>query len=103
MSSSALPPHLDPRGRHRGGRPNTAHALRPVGRILGSILSITLLVVAGYAWYQFRDLDKNVSRLRGVTVGAGPTAATKDIDGTDQNILVVGNDDRSNMTDSEVK
>ena len=33
---------------------------------------------------------------------AGQTAAP-DIDGTAQNILVLGNDDRSDMTDAEVK
>ncbi|GAB2469721.1 LCP family protein [Jatrophihabitans fulvus] len=107
MSAHGLPPHLDPRGRHRGGTvAERAAALKPVGRILGSILSIVLLVLAGYTWYSFRDLDNGISRLQGIQTGRQKDAAQKtekDIDGTDQNILVVGNDDRSNMTDAEVR
>ncbi|SHH26529.1 transcriptional attenuator, LytR family [Jatrophihabitans endophyticus] len=77
--------------------------MRPIGRVVGSIVSIGLLLVAGYTWYQYRDLDNNVSRLD-VSVGAkARTADEPDIDGQDQNIFVVGNDDRSNMSDKEVK
>ncbi len=102
MSEPPLPPHLDPRGRHRGGAGSRLHAVRPIGRVVGSILSIVLLVVAGYLWYSFQNLNKGVTRL-GVTVGQAPTKSKHDIDGQDQNILVVGNDDRTNMTSAEVR
>lgn len=104
VSSAALPPHLDPRGRHRGGSHNGAHALRPVGRVVGSIVSIALLVLSGYVWYQFRDLNNNTSRLN-VAVGRHNQggAAQPFSNGKDQNLLIVGNDDRQNMTDAEVK
>jgi LCP family protein required for cell wall assembly len=101
-----LPPHLDPRGRHRGHRAAKARgqgvaSLQILGRTLGVILSVGLLLLAGYYWYTFRTINKGVHRLH-VGVNA-PPSGKHDIDGTDQNILLVGNDDRSNMTDVEVK
>jgi LCP family protein required for cell wall assembly len=72
-----------------------------VGRTLGVLLSAGLLLLAGYAFYTYRDINNGVPRLH-VDVGA-PPSGKHDIDGTDQNILLVGNDDRTNMTDSEVR
>ena len=65
-----------------------------------TVLSLGLLVAAGYAWYTYRDINNGVPRLN-VAVNA-PPSGKKDIDGKDQNILLVGNDDRSNLTDAEV-
>jgi LCP family protein required for cell wall assembly len=95
-----LPPHLDPRGRHRGHGSGLA-GYRLLGRTLGVILSVGLLLLAGYYWYTFRSINNNVTRLH-VQVGAHPSGKD-DIDGSDQNILLVGNDDRTNMTNAEVK
>jgi LCP family protein required for cell wall assembly len=66
------------------------------------MLSTALLVLSGYYWLTFRDINTGLHRLSGVVVNANPTNTKQDIDGKDQNILVVGNDDRSNMTDKEV-
>jgi LCP family protein required for cell wall assembly len=103
---AALPPHLDPRGRHRGhggGHPGGGlAAYRLLGRTLGVILSVGLLLLAGYYWYTFRTINNGVPRLKHLAVGA-PPSGKNDIDGTDQNILLVGNDNRDNMTDAEVK
>ena len=97
-----LPPHLDPRGRHRGGHGGSRLAsYRLLGRTLGVLLSVALLLLAGYYWYTFRNINNGVPR-RNVAVNA-PPSGKHDIDGTDQNILLVGNDDRDNMTDAEVK
>ena len=68
---------------------------------LFSLISLSALVLAGYAWSTYRDINNGVSRLK-VAVDA-PPSGKHDIDGTDQNILLVGNDDRRNMTDAEVK
>jgi LCP family protein required for cell wall assembly len=95
-----LPPHLDPRGRHRGHGSRLA-GYRLLGRTFGVVLSVALLMLAGYYWYTFRAINNGVPR-RDVHVGAHPSGKD-DIDGTDQNILLVGNDDRDNMTDAEVK
>ena len=98
--SEPLPPHLDPRGRHRGHGPRW-HTYKLVGGTALALLSVALLILAGYEWYTFRDINKGVTRLD-VPVGQAP-AGKDDFDGTDQNILLVGNDDRSNMTDAEVR
>ena len=66
-----------------------------------TILSLTCLLVAGYAWQTYRGINKGVHRLN-VAVNVKPSGQS-DIDGTDQNILLVGNDDRSNMTNAEVR
>jgi LCP family protein required for cell wall assembly len=107
--SAPLPPHLDPRRRSRGGRRRGARRAGGSGRrtalrlaqVTGTLLSVGLLVLAGYVWLTYRSIDKGVHRLP-VAVNA-PPSGKQDIDGTDQNILLVGNDDRSNMTDAEVR
>jgi LCP family protein required for cell wall assembly len=117
--SAPLPPHLDPRGRHAGGsgrsgggRSGASSAVtwvRPIGYTLGALLSITLVLLSGYLWYTFRDIENHVHRLpvalnQPPKEGKGPSApAPKDIDGQDQNILIVGNDDRSNLSSAEIK
>jgi LCP family protein required for cell wall assembly len=100
-SAAPLPPHLDPRGRHRGGRAWRSGTVR-VSLSLLTAVSVFLLALAGYYWYTFRNINNGVPRLRHLVVGA-PPSGKNDIDGKDQNILLVGNDDRSNMTDAEVK
>jgi LCP family protein required for cell wall assembly len=67
-----------------------------------TLVSITLLVLAGYVWYTFRDVNEGVKRIE-VKVGVQPSQAVKEYNGKDVNILLVGNDDRSNMTDKEVR
>jgi LCP family protein required for cell wall assembly len=100
-----LPPHLDPRGKHRNARSHAPRSGRKgiTRAVLGvvTLLSIATLIVSGYVWYTYRDINKNVTRLK-VAVGAPPSGKT-DIDGKDQNILLVGNDDRQNMTAADVK
>jgi LCP family protein required for cell wall assembly len=96
-----LPAHLDPRGKHRGGRAWRSGTTR-IALTFFTVLSIGALVLAGYYWYTFRNIDNGVPRLKNLAVGAKPSGKT-DIDGKDQNILLVGNDDRTNMTDAEVK
>jgi LCP family protein required for cell wall assembly len=66
-----------------------------------TLLSISALVLAGYVWYTFRSIDGSVPRLK-VAVGVAPTGHQAP-QGSDLNILLVGNDDRTNMTDAEVR
>src|SRR6478609_5634605 len=95
-----LPPHLDPRGRHRGGRAVGSGAGRIVMTVM-TLVSITLLILAGYAWYTFRNVNEGVKRIE-VQVGVKPSNAVQEYNGKDVNILLVGNDDRSSMTNKEV-
>jgi LCP family protein required for cell wall assembly len=96
-----LPPHLDPRGRQRSGWAWSPRASR-ITLIFFTLLSVALVIVAGYYWVTFRDINNGVHRLK-VDVGSPPATASTDIDGKSQNILLVGNDDRSNMTNAEVR
>jgi LCP family protein required for cell wall assembly len=77
-------------------------AYRRVAEGFFALLSVALLVLAGYVWLTYRDINNGVTRLP-VSVGVRPTGTQDDIDRSDQNLLVVGIDDRSNMTNSEVK
>jgi LCP family protein required for cell wall assembly len=71
-------------------------------KVLAALLSLSVLLVSGFAWANYRKLDNGLRRLS-ITIG-GTIDAPKsaDIDGKDQNLLVIGNDDRSTMTDKEV-
>ncbi len=100
MTLPPLPPELDPRGRHRG-RSGAGSAARPIGRVLGAVLSVCPLVVASYYWSTFRNINSGLTRVP-VVVGQAPPHAVA-FKGDDQNILLVGNDDRTNMTRAEEK
>jgi LCP family protein required for cell wall assembly len=70
-----------------------------VALVVCSALSVTLLAFAGTYWWKFNQFKSNLNRL---DVSAAQHSSTSDPDGSDQDILVVGNDDRTDMTDSEV-
>jgi LCP family protein required for cell wall assembly len=111
-----LPPHLDPRGRRAATRAQArsrAGAQRSMPRygrgriamistgLLATLLSVALLLFSGYAWWNFRELNNGLVRHKLATGNQDPTKS--DIDGTDQNLLLVGNDDRRGMTAAEAK
>jgi LCP family protein required for cell wall assembly len=105
-----LPPELDPRGRHRGASAGAAASVgrRPLwsasiwgARVLSSAVALSLLVGFGYEWRTYRTFNQSLTRLQIVTGAAAP--GHKDIDGKDQNILIVGNDDRSTATPAELE
>jgi LCP family protein required for cell wall assembly len=110
----SLPPELDPRGRrrhhrHLPGAKGALHSGAIIMKIISGALSLLLIVYIGYLWNTVRGLNNNVQRVN-VQVG-GQTINTKtgkvttryDIDGKDQNILIVGNDDRSQMTNAQIR
>jgi LCP family protein required for cell wall assembly len=68
--------------------------------VLAALVSLALLLAFGYGWWSYRDLNSHVTR---IDVIAPEPSGHHDVDGTDQNILIVGNDDRTDMTDQEVK
>ena len=74
-------------------------------RILAGILSFAVLLAAGLTWSSFHSFESNVRHINAIVAktagpGAGPAAgstastAVGDIDGSDQNILLVGDDSR---------
>ena len=112
--STPLPPELDPRGR-RAAREKARQA-EPGGgdrrrgdvtsgvllgvRLVAATLSLAILVGAGYAWANYRQLDNKVRRVLAIEKKDAPK---KDIDGKAQNILIVGIDDRDTATSKELK
>jgi LCP family protein required for cell wall assembly len=75
-----------------------------VVKVLVAALSLFLVVYLGYLWNTVRGLNNNAQRVE-VNVGnthtnptTGKVQTRYDIDGSAQNILIVGNDDRSQLT-----
>ena len=115
---SALPPELDPRGLRRAGRERRAPEPPPLGEspvsarrevkrglivgiaIVATVLSVGIVAVSGWAWSTYNGFTSDIRRVDAIG-GAGKP--THDLDGKDQNILVVGNDDRDTATDAELR
>lgn len=94
-----LPADLDPRGRHRGRRSRRYPVLGAL-RTVGALLSASILLGAGYAWWNFHALNKGLHRLA-IDTGQLPGAHKRIFNGQDENILVVGNTDRSTLTPAQ--
>ena len=62
-------------------------------------MSLVVLVGSGWAWATYRSFNANIKR---VQLSTHSSATAKNIDGSDQNILIVGNDDRDTATNSEL-
>lgn len=124
-----LPPHLDPRGKRaarkaaaaRPGRPTTAgtrasrhHGSGRQGHVvakqvslyavkgIATALSLALLIGTGIYWYQYRQFRSGLDTVS-IEQAQNSKLGKNDIDGEDQNILLVGNDDRTGMTNQEVR
>jgi len=119
-----LPAELDPRGRRkarraraervrttanpdatigaRGGRSSDLlHGVALGARVAAALLSLIVLVGSGWAWATYRNFTSEIKRVNAIT--GGTAASSKNIDGQDQNILIVGNDDRQTATDAELR
>jgi LCP family protein required for cell wall assembly len=67
-------------------------------KLVAGLLSVTVLAVSGWTWYLYHDFKGNVGR-----VDAIGDSTVADNDGRDENILLVGSDDRSTATPAELK
>jgi LCP family protein required for cell wall assembly len=115
--SDQLPVSLDPRGRrasrnHGTSRPRRHSRGRDVLRgvnigtqVIAAVLSLVIVLGSGLAWSTYRSALGNVRRVDAIPA-TPPTGAdgnaVPDVDGKDQNILIVGNDDRDSATDAEL-
>jgi anionic cell wall polymer biosynthesis LytR-Cps2A-Psr (LCP) family protein len=98
-----LPAHLDPRGKHRDRTQTPGLGWRHVRlftKVVSALLSAFLLAAFGVYWYEYRTVSGGFQRLS--IFGASVPKPAKDIDGKDQNILIVGNDDRETATNAEL-
>ncbi|TAM92903.1 MAG: LytR family transcriptional regulator [Jatrophihabitans sp.] len=86
-----LPPELDPTPRRRS--PGRA---RRVTLTTCAALSVLLLVLSGTYWWKYRQFSTSLER---VDISAVQTAGS----GSGENILVTGNDDRTDMTPQETQ
>jgi LCP family protein required for cell wall assembly len=93
------------------------HRTALAAQVVAGLISVVVLVVSGYAWGNYRDLDTGLRRLT-LDVGQQPSAAPSTpsagsgsasassppaTPGRDQNLLAVGTDDRSDLTPAERK
>lgn len=67
-------------------------------RVVAGVTSATVLAASAWLWTIVRVFNANVHRVEVIAPKQGP-----DIDGSDQNILVVGNDTRGGLTDAQLK
>jgi LCP family protein required for cell wall assembly len=89
MTGSAPPPA---RSVSTGG----AARLGLYGRLAAAVLGFVILVGSGYAWALFRNFTNDVPHGGGV-----PALVGEDLDGSAQNILLIGNDSRAGATRAE--
>src|SRR5262249_9228525 len=68
-----------------------------VTKVIAGLLSGVVLVASGWLWVLVRQFNTSVNRINAITNSGS------DVDGTDQNILLVGNDNRGGLTDAQLK
>lgn len=108
-----LPPGSDPKDsgrRRRQGEDGTAPS--PLLRVGGSVLrvalaaaSVVVLVASGVAWASYSNFTKNITHYNAIptTTGANHKVVKhRDVDGKDQNILIIGDDSRIGLTKGQL-
>jgi len=113
----SLPAELDPRGRRAAGPVAAAPAGRPArrrrsdlvhGTVLGlrvvlAVCSLVVLIGSGWAWATYRNFNADITRINAITPRTDSSqGGIGGIDGQDQNLLLVGNDDRDSATNPEL-
>jgi LCP family protein required for cell wall assembly len=87
---------------HQPGRSRELSLL--ITKVLACAVSVVLLLGFGYGWYEYRSLNNGLQRLH-LTHLAGENTNSKSsgkkVDGTEQNILIVGVDSRNGLSASE--
>lgn len=81
-----------------GGRRTSRQRVALFAKIVAGIVSVAVLVSSGFLYFLYRDFNGKVSRVN--AIGKSTVA---DVDGQDENILLVGSDDRSTATPAELK
>ncbi|MCW2494295.1 LCP family protein [Jatrophihabitans sp.] len=96
----------------RHGVPGDRIRLGQIGRastyVIAALLSLAILVAFGYGWKNYRDLNGGLQKFQlnslnkpPATVKGGKTVTHKE--GSAQNILIVGLDDRAGLTAAQIK
>ncbi len=66
-------------------------------KIVAAALSLAVVLGSGWAWATYRNFNANIKRLQ-----ISSNSHVPNIDGSAQNILIVGNDDRDTATNAEL-
>jgi LCP family protein required for cell wall assembly len=96
----------DPATRRAAGSPRAAvrpaapHGVRVAVRAAFALLSLLVLIGSGVAWATYKDFTARVPHGDPVPPLA---AGRQDADGSDENILLIGNDTRAGATRAELK
>jgi LCP family protein required for cell wall assembly len=69
-------------------------------RIVLALCSLLVLIGSGWAWASYRNFNADITRVNAISPSG--RAADGGIDGKDQNLLIVGNDDRDTASDNEL-
>jgi LCP family protein required for cell wall assembly len=88
--------------------------LRHIGKmatcVIAALLSVSILVAFGWGWKNYRDLNAGLHTFKLNSLNRVPTTGTSggattsiQKDGQDQNILIVGLDDRTGLTPAQEK
>jgi len=68
-----------------------------VAKVIAGTLSAVVLLASGWLWLLVRQFNANVNRVDAITNSG------RDVDDRDQNILLVGNDNRGGLTEAQLK
>jgi LCP family protein required for cell wall assembly len=111
--ATPLPPELDPREGRRSSHRQEAEGAYPLTsrrdvkhgigigvRTVFAGLAVAVLVVSGWAWVTYHNFKSDIRRVNAI---GGVGRPDQDVDGKDQNLLVVGNDDRDTASDAELR
>jgi len=71
-------------------------------RLIAALLSLAVLLGSGYAWVTYQNFLSDVHTVDPFPKAVAGAPRQADMDGEDQNILLVGNDDRTGATPSEL-
>lgn len=75
-----------------------------MAKVLACAVSAVLLLSFGYGWYEYRSLNNGLQRLHLTHLAdenTNPNAGNKKVNGTEQNILIVGVDSRAGLSPAE--
>jgi LCP family protein required for cell wall assembly len=67
---------------------------------VAALCSLLVLIGSGWAWATYRNFNADITRVNAISPKG--KAANGGIDGKDQNLLIVGNDDRDTASDAEL-
>jgi LCP family protein required for cell wall assembly len=82
-----------------GGRGRGRRGASLATKIIAGLASSAVLIASGWTWLLYRQFNTSVNRVDAISNDKG----APDVDGTDQNILLVGNDNRGGLSEAQLK